>query len=86
MLGQPQSRTLADHFRRQSRPNYSWKSAPLIFADVKPYRAFWVEIDGQVERWLKIPESAGVNATRSGGGKSTRFFFGNQVIVRVGFD
>ena len=57
----------------------SVESRSLFFADVDLYQAFWV--DG--ERWVKIPESSGVNATRQGGGKSTHSFADDQVIERT---
>jgi hypothetical protein len=76
--------TLIDHFRHQTKPrDYSWVPLPPTFAQVEPYQSFWTF---EKERWTKIPEINGVNATRNGGGQSARFFHSNQRLLKIGFD
>lgn len=77
------SGTLIDHFRRHTKPRDYWVSLPPTYAQVQPYQAFWTL---EKERWIKIPECNGVNATRSGGGQSTRLFPSNQPLLKIGFD
>ena len=50
----------------------------MTFGDIKPYCHFIV--DGV--KWIKIPLSAGANATKRGGGVSTSFFEDSQQVER----